>query len=49
MGELPNAGQLAEFSNVLSKCRDLPSNFTRDVIMKSPHPGPDELADPAAC
>ena len=36
MGELPNAGQLAEFSNVLSKCRDLPSNFTRDVIMKAP-------------
>ena len=28
--------QLEEFSNVLTKCRDLPTNFTRDVIMKAP-------------
>ena len=34
---LPNKKQLAEFNNVLSACRDLPRNFTRDVIMKAPN------------
>ncbi len=36
LGELPNPAQLAEFSEVLSRCRCLPTNFTRDVIMKAP-------------
>ena len=35
-GELPTDGQLAQFSDVLTECRTLPSNFTRDVIMKAP-------------
>ncbi len=36
VGELPNAGQLAEFTQTLAACRDLPTNFMRDVIMKAP-------------
>ena len=36
LGELPNEHQLAEFGGVLGKCRDLPTNFIRDVIMKAP-------------
>ena len=35
-GDLPNQEELAEFSGVLSDCRTLPTNFTRDVIMKAP-------------
>ena len=35
-GEMPTAQQLAEFNDVLTECRTLPSNFTRDVIMKAP-------------
>ena len=35
-GELPNAEELAEFSKVLGDCRRVPTNFTRDVIMKAP-------------
>ncbi len=35
-GELPNDAQLIKFRNVLSAYRELPSNFTRDVIMKAP-------------
>ena len=35
-GELPTEAQLAEFNDILSECRTLPSNFTRDVIMKAP-------------
>lgn len=35
-GELPNEQQLAEFNDILAECRTLPSNFTRDVIMKAP-------------
>lgn len=35
-GELPNAVQLSEFKDVLADCMRLPTNFTRDVIMKAP-------------
>ncbi len=35
-GEMPTTEQLAEFMNILSSCRTLPTNFTRDVIMKAP-------------
>lgn len=35
-GELPTDEQLAEFNNIMSECRVVPSNFTRDVIMKAP-------------
>ena len=34
-GQLPDETKLAEFKNVLSLCRTLPRNFTRDVIMKA--------------
>lgn len=35
-GELPTVSQLAEFKDVLNASRRLPTNFTRDVIMKAP-------------
>ena len=35
-GEKPSAEELVEFSSILGKCRRLPTNFTRDVIMKAP-------------
>ena len=35
-GELPNDEELTEFCDVLGSCRTLPTNFTRDVIMKAP-------------
>ena len=35
-GELPNKSQLAEFNQILVASRELPTNFTRDVIMKAP-------------
>lgn len=35
-GTLPDKEQLAEFKNVLSQVRSLPTNFVRDVIMKAP-------------
>ena len=35
-GDLPTPEQLAEFTGILSDCRTLPTNFTRDVIMKAP-------------
>ena len=35
-GELPTEEQLKEFREVLSSSRTLPTNFTRDVIMKAP-------------
>ncbi|MCC8168547.1 MAG: citrate/2-methylcitrate synthase [Clostridiales bacterium] len=35
-GDLPNKRELSEFSNVLAQSRTLPTNFTRDVIMKAP-------------
>ena len=35
-GELPDNEQLDEFKEMLSDLRELPVNFTRDVIMKAP-------------
>lgn len=35
-GKLPNKDELKEFISVLSFLRSLPTNFTRDVIMKAP-------------
>ena len=35
-GELPDKTQLADFRTVLGKLNCLPTNFTRDVIMKAP-------------
>ncbi len=35
-GSLPNEQELAEFCKVLGESRTLPTNFTRDVIMKAP-------------
>ena len=35
-GEKPTESQLIEFQAVLDECRCLPTNFTRDVIMKAP-------------
>ncbi len=35
-GRLPNEQELRDFCEVISDCRTLPSNFTRDVIMKAP-------------
>ena len=47
LGDLPNEQQLHEFTDCLTKCRALPSNFVRDVIMKeSPQQGSDEQPDP---
>lgn len=36
LGELPDADELKLFSKYVGECRQLPSNFTRDVIMKAP-------------
>ena len=36
MGELPQTEELERFKNYIAECRTLPSNFTRDVIMKAP-------------
>ena len=35
-GELPTEEQLLEFREVIASSRTLPTNFTRDVIMKAP-------------
>ena len=35
-GEKPSAEELVEFSKVIGDCRRVPTNFTRDVIMKAP-------------
>ena len=35
-GDLPNEGPAGCFRDSLVKCRDLPTNFVRDVIMKAP-------------
>lgn len=35
MGEMPDDGTLEEFVDLIGKCRTLPTNFTRDVIMKA--------------
>ena len=36
MGELPSAEEEREFAELIGECRTLPTNFTRDVIMKAP-------------
>lgn len=36
MGELPAGETLAEFRRIMGEYRTLPTNFTRDVIMKAP-------------
>ena len=36
IGELPDATQLEEFRHIIANCMELPTNFTRDVIMKAP-------------
>ena len=35
MGELPTEQEQQEFARVMAQCRSLPTNFTRDVIMKA--------------
>ena len=35
-GELPTQEKLEEFCRVLGECRTMPTNFTREVIMKAP-------------
>jgi len=35
-GDLPSDAQSAEFIETLARVRELPTNFTRDVIMKAP-------------
>ena len=37
-GELPTDDELIDFKQVLGSLRTLPTNFTRDVIMKAPSP-----------
>lgn len=37
-GELPSKQQLQAFQKILADCMVLPTNFTRDVIMKAPSP-----------
>ncbi len=34
-GEMPNADELLEFCKIMAQSRTLPTNFTRDVIMKA--------------
>ncbi|MDD6811539.1 MAG: citrate/2-methylcitrate synthase [Lachnospiraceae bacterium] len=36
MGEMPSEEQEKEFKRFIGQCRMLPTNFTRDVIMKAP-------------
>lgn len=36
MGELPNKKEEEKFRTLIGECRTLPTNFTRDVIMKAP-------------
>lgn len=35
-GSLPSKDSLDKFTGILSECRNLPTNFVRDIIMKSP-------------
>ncbi len=37
MGQMPTEAEAAEFRSLIGQCRTLPSNFTRDVIMKAPN------------
>ena len=36
MGEMPSESEYAEFKQMIGEYRALPTNFTRDVIMKKP-------------
>lgn len=36
MGDLPTEEEETEFKKIMGDCRTLPTNFTRDVIMKAP-------------
>lgn len=36
MGEIPTREEEEEFFKIVGECRTLPTNFTRDVIMKAP-------------
>lgn len=36
MGKLPDEREEKEFKKIIGDCRTLPTNFTRDVIMKAP-------------
>ena len=36
MGEMPSAQEEKDFKEFVGRCRTLPTNFTRDVIMKAP-------------
>ncbi len=36
LGEMPDDNELKTFSKYIGECRQLPPNFTRDVIMKAP-------------
>lgn len=36
MGKLPSKNDEKDFFDILGECRKLPTNFTRDVIMKAP-------------
>ena len=36
MGEMPSEEETKTFRDLMGKCRTLPTNFTRDVIMKAP-------------
>ena len=36
MGDLPTEEEETEFKKIMGDCRKLPTNFTRDVIMKAP-------------
>ena len=36
MGQMPDSAAAEEFRRLLGECRPLPTNFTRDVIMKAP-------------
>lgn len=36
LGEIPDEEQQEEFRKLIGRCRTLPTNFTRDVIMKAP-------------
>ncbi len=35
LGEMPNEEKCSEFKQIIGECRTLPTNFTRDVIMKA--------------
>ena len=35
-GELPSTRELNEFRKIIADCMEMPTNFTRDVIMKAP-------------